>query len=135
MKHKKLRGSNTAGRGAGDRSRSGAGRRGGRGKAGGGKRGQQKLMSFHENRHAPEERHIKKIPLNLNRIQFIIEKLKKDGKLVYDGDRIVLHLDELGFSKVCGGFKGEKMKLVVYGKASAKAEEDIKAGGGEVRYE
>lgn len=135
MKHRKLRGSNSAGRGAGDRSRSGAGHRGGRGRAGGGKRGQQKLMSFLVGRIREEQGKEKKIPLNLSRVDNLIAQLDREGKLEYDGDRIILRLEELGFSKVCGKFVGEGKKLIVYGKASEHAGEEIKSHGGEVRYE
>lgn len=135
MKRKKLRGSSTAGKGAGDRSRSGAGRRGGRGRAGGGKRGQQKLMTFFTNKIGKQPAKSKKIPLNLNRIQNYLDDWKAKNLVAFDGDKIILHLDDLGFSKVCGRFGTNKYKLIIYGNASRKAKEEITANGGEVKYE
>ncbi|EFD92278.1 MAG: 50S ribosomal protein L15P [Candidatus Parvarchaeum acidophilus ARMAN-5] len=131
MNRKHLRGSSTGGRGSGKRARH-AGNRGGVGKAGGGKRGQQKLVSFWTNTHVYNYSNEKKIPLNLNRVSGLIESLKKNGKLKTDNERYEIRLADLGYSKVCGKFKGEKFKLAVYGKASANARDDILANGGEI---
>ena len=131
MKRKHLRGSSTAGRGSGKRTRR-AGNRGGVGKAGGGKRGQQKLMSFHANTHTYTYLNKKKVPLNLNRISNVIESLKKKNKIKMDNDRYEINLADLGYSKVCGRFKGEKFKLAIHGKASASARDDILANGGQI---
>lgn len=131
MKRKHLRGSSTAGRGSGKRTRH-AGNRGGVGRAGGGKRGQQKLASFRANTHTYRYSDVKKVPLNLENTGRLIESLKKKGKIKMDNDRYEIKLVELGYSKACGKFKGEKFKLAVYGKASAKAKDDILANGGEL---
>ncbi len=131
MKRKHLRGSSTSGRGSGKRTRH-AGNRGGVGKAGGGKRGQQKLMSFRTNTHTYSYSNKKSIPLNLDRISEVIDSLKKGNKLKTDNDRYEIKLADLGYSKVCGKFKADKFKLAVYGKASARARDDIVANGGEI---
>lgn len=131
MKRKHLRGSTTAGRGYGKRARH-AGNRGGRGKAGGGKRGQQNMMSIRAHEHRYELSNVRKRPLNLNRIGVLLNSLEKQGVLKKDGDKAVLNLKELGYSKVCGKFTGEKPKLVVQGKASEKARNEIVSAGGEV---
>ena len=131
MKRKHLRGSSTAGRGSGKRTRH-AGNRGGVGKAGGGKRGQQKMISFHANTHTYRYSSIKKVPLNLKDVGSLIESLKKKEKIKMDNDRYEIRLRDLGYSKICGKFKDEKFKLAVYGKASVKAKDDILANGGEV---
>jgi large subunit ribosomal protein L15 len=131
MKRKHLRGSSTAGRGSGKRTRH-AGNRGGVGKAGGGKRGQQKMISFRTNTHTYSYSSIKKVPLNLKDVGSLIESLKKKEKIKMDNDRYEIRLRDLGYSKICGKFKDEKFKLAVYGKASVKAKDDILANGGEV---
>ncbi|MEM0142754.1 MAG: uL15 family ribosomal protein [Candidatus Parvarchaeum sp.] len=131
MKRKHLRGSSTAGRGSGKRTRH-AGNRGGVGKAGGGKRGQQKMISFHANTHTYNYSNVKKVPLNLKDISKVIESLKKKENIKMDNDRYEIKLKDLGYSKVCGKFRDEKFKLAVYGKASAKAKDDILANGGEI---
>ncbi len=131
MNRKHLRGSSTGGRGSGKRARH-AGNRGGVGKAGGGKRGQQKLMSFHTNTHTYNYSNVKKVPLNLGNVSNLIESLKNKGKIKMNNERYEIKLKELGYSKVCGKFKNEKFKLAVYGKASAKAKDDILANGGEI---
>ncbi|MCL5009385.1 MAG: uL15 family ribosomal protein [Candidatus Parvarchaeota archaeon] len=131
MKRKHLRGSTSAGRGYGKRARH-AGNRGGRGRAGGGKRGQQKMMSINANEHTYNFSSKKKVPLNLNHISSKIKAIEKDGMLKKEGDRIVIDLDELGYSKVCGKFGSEKFKLVIHGKASERAKNEIIAAGGEV---
>ena len=131
MKKRHLRGSSTAGRGSGKRTRH-AGNRGGVGMAGGGKRGQQKLASFRANTHTYNYSSAKKVPLNLNNVSRVIDSLKKNGRIKMDNERYEIKLAELGYSKVCGKFKGEKFKLAVYGKASAKAKDDILANGGEI---
>ncbi len=131
MKRKHLRGSSTAGRGSGKRTRH-AGNRGGVGKAGGGKRGQQKMISFRANTHTYSYSSIKKVPLNLRDVGRLIESLKNKGKIKMDNDKYEINLKELGYSKVCGKFSNEKFKLAVYGKASVKAKDDILANGGEI---
>ncbi len=131
MKRKHLRGSSTAGRGSGKRTRH-AGNRGGVGKAGGGKRGQQKMSSFNANTHTYTYSKAKNVPLNLSNINSLIDSLKKKGKIKMDNDRYEIKLAELGYSKVCGKFKESKFKLAVYGKASEKAKDDILANGGEI---
>ena len=131
MKRKHLRGSSTAGRGSGKRTRH-AGNRGGVGKAGGGKRGQQKMISFRTNTHTYSYSSIKKVPLNLKDVGSLIESLKKKEKIKMDNDRYEIRLRDLGYSKICGKFKDEKFKLAVYGKASVKAKDDILANGGEI---
>ncbi len=131
MKRKHLRGSSTAGRGSGKRTRH-AGNRGGVGKAGGGKRGQQKMISFRTNTHTYSYSSIKKVPLNLKDVGSLIESLKKKEKIKMDNDRYEIRLRDLRYSKICGKFKDEKFKLAVYGKASVKAKDDILANGGEV---
>ena len=131
MKRKKLRGSTTAGRGYGKRARH-AGNRGGRGKAGGGKRGQQNMMSLRAHEHRYEFSNQRKVPLNLNSIDSRIKQLEKAGALKKDGDRVVLNLKDMGYSKICGRFGKEKFKLVVYGKASEKARNEIVSAGGEI---
>ena len=131
MKKKHLRGSSTAGRGSGKRTRK-AGNRGGRGRAGGGKRGQQKQASIMANRHTYSFSSERKIPLNLSRVGSLINSLEKQGKAEKDNDKYVLNLKELGYSKACGRFGGEKFKLAVYGKASKKALDEIKSAGGDV---
>ncbi|MCL4376057.1 uL15 family ribosomal protein [Candidatus Parvarchaeota archaeon] len=131
MKRRHLRGSSTAGRGSGKRTRH-AGNRGGVGKAGGGKRGQQKMISFRANTHTYSYSSVKKVPLNLMDVGSLIESLKKKGKIKMDNDRYEIRLKELGYSKVCGKFRDEKFKLAVYGKASVKAKDDILANGGEI---
>ena len=131
MKRKHLRGSSTAGRGSGKRTRH-AGNRGGVGKAGGGKRGQQKLISFRANTHTYHYSSAKKVPLNLKDVGSLIDSLKKKGKVKMDNDRYEIRLIDLGYSKVCGKFRDQKFKLAVYGKASAKAKDDILANGGEI---
>ena len=72
------------------------------------------------------------MPLNLNNISKVIDSLKKNGRVKMDNERYEIRLAELGYSKVCGKFRGEKFKLAVYGKASAKAKDDILANGGEI---
>ena len=131
MKRKHLRGSSTAGRGSGKRTRH-AGNRGGVGKAGGGKRGQQKMISFRANTHTYSYSSVKKVPLNLKDVGSLIESLKNKGKVKMDNDRYEIKLKDLGYSKVCGKFRNEKFKLAVYGKASVKAKDDILANGGEI---
>lgn len=131
MKRKHLRGSTSAGRGYGKRARH-AGNRGGRGRAGGGKRGQQKMMSMRAHEHTYGFSLERKVPLNLNRVGEKIKILEKEGLLKKDGDRVVLDLRELGYSKVCGKFGKEKFKLIIHGKASEKAKNEIAAAGGEV---
>ncbi|MCL4361919.1 MAG: uL15 family ribosomal protein [Candidatus Parvarchaeota archaeon] len=131
MKRKHLRGSSTAGRGSGKRTRH-AGNRGGVGKAGGGKRGQQKMISFRANTHTYSYSSVKKVPLNLKDVGSLIESLKNKGKIKMDNDRYEIKLKDLGYSKVCGKFRNEKFKLAVYGKASVKAKDDILANGGEI---
>lgn len=131
MKRKHLRGSSTAGRGSGKRTRH-AGNRGGVGKAGGGKRGQQKMISFRANTHTYTYSNLKKVPLNLKDVGSLIESLKKKDKIKMDNDRYEIKLKDLGYSKVCGKFRNEKFKLAVYGKASVKAKDDILANGGEI---
>ena len=131
MNKKHLRGSSTAGRGSGKRTRK-AGNRGGRGRAGGGKRGQQKQTSFLANRHTYSYSNKRNIPLNLSRVGSLIQSLEKRGEVEKDGERYVLKLDKLGYSKVCGRFGNEKFKLAVYGKASKKALDELKAAGGDV---
>ncbi len=131
MRRKKLRGSNTGGRGYGKRARH-AGNRGGRGRAGGGKRAQQRLVSFRTNKHSYSEVNEKRVPLNLNHIDKLVEKLLKSGLAKKDSDRIVLNLSELGYSKICGRFSKNKIKLLVYGAASERAKNEIISAGGEV---
>jgi large subunit ribosomal protein L15 len=131
MKRKHLRGSSTAGRGMGKRDRH-AGNRGGRGKAGGGKRGQQKMMSIRSHEHTYKFSNVRKIPLNLSRVSERIKSLDNSGLLQKEGDKIVLNLKNLGYSKVCGKFGKDKFKLIIHGRASEKAKNEIVAAGGEV---
>jgi len=131
MKRKHLRGSTTAGRGYGKRARH-AGNRGGRGRAGGGKRGQQNMMSIRANVHRYELSNVKNVPLNLNHISQYIKTLENRGLLKKENEKIVLNLSELGYSKVCGRFRKDKAKLIVHGKASEKARNEIVSAGGEV---
>lgn len=131
MRRKKLRGSNTGGRGYGKRARH-AGNRGGRGRAGGGKRAQQRLATFRANKHSYNEVNEKRVPLNLNYLGYRIEKLIKSGTVKKDGDRVVINLSELGYSKICGKFGKTKLKLLVYGSASERAKNEIVSAGGEV---
>jgi len=70
--------------------------------------------------------------LNLKDVGRLIESLKSKGKIKMDNDRYEIKLKDLGYSKVCGKFRDEKFKLAVYGKASAKAKDDILANGGEI---
>lgn len=131
MKRKHLRGSTSGGRGTGKRDRH-AGNRGGRGKAGGGKRGQQNMMSIQSHKHVYTFSSKKNVPLNLNKIDGKLKSLEKAGLLKKEGDKVVLDLKELGYSKVCGRFGKEKFKLIIHGKASEKAKNEITAAGGEV---
>lgn len=131
MKRRHLRGSTTAGRGYGKRARH-AGNRGGRGKAGGGKRGQQNMMSIRAHEHTYETTNIRKIPLNLNSIDKTVKSLEAKGLVKREGDKVVVNLSDLGYSKVCGKFSNGKLKLIVHGKASEKARDEIVSAGGEV---
>ncbi len=131
MKRRHLRGSTTAGRGYGKRARH-AGNRGGRGRAGGGKRGQQNMMSIRAHEHRYELSNVRKVPLNLNFIENEISSLEKKGMLKKEGDKVVLDLEELGYSKVCGRFGKQRVKMIVHGKASDKAKNEIVSAGGEV---
>lgn len=132
MKSRKLRGSSTAGRGSGKRSRSGAGQRGGRGRAGGGKRGQQNFSSVKF--YIKESKKAKKIPLNLSYLQTHLDKLKKEG-FVEERDGIT-HVD-LGraknYTKICGGFRGKGLRLAVIGKVSERAKKSILENDGEIK--
>ncbi|MCW1293799.1 MAG: hypothetical protein OH316_02575 [Candidatus Parvarchaeota archaeon] len=132
MKSRKLRGSSTAGRGAGKRSRSGAGSRGGRGRAGGGKRGQQKFSSVKF--YIKEGKQAKKIPLNLSYLQTHIDELKKEGVAEEREGKIYIDLNKTkDYTKICGSFKGNGLKLVVNGKVSEKAKASILENGGEIK--
>ncbi len=131
MKRKHLRGSTTAGRGYGKRARH-AGNRGGRGKAGGGKRGQQNMMSVRAHEHHYQFSNKRNVPLNLNRIHEDMRSLEAKGLLKKEGDNVILDLKQLGYSKICGKFGKEKLKLIVHGKASEKARNEIVSAGGEV---
>ena len=131
MKSRKLRGSSTAGRGSGKRSRSGAGLRGGRGRAGGGKRGQQKFASIKF--YIKETKTKKKMPLNLSYLQSHLDKLKGAGIIEEKEGKLVVDLSKSGvYTKVCGKFKGQGPKLSVHGKVSERAKESILQNGGEV---
>jgi large subunit ribosomal protein L15 len=131
MKRKHLRGSTTAGRGYGKRARH-AGNRGGRGRAGGGKRGQQNMMSIRAQEHRYELSNLKKVPLNLNHITDILGSLEKKDALKREGDKIIIDLAKLGYTKVCGHFGQKRIKLIVRGRASEKARNEIVSAGGEV---
>ncbi len=131
MKSRKLRGSSTAGRGSGKRSRSGAGRRGGRGRAGGGKRGQQNFASIKF--YLKETKAEKKMPLNLSYLQSHLDKLKRKGIIQEKDGKLVVDITRGGeYTKICGKFKGQGLKLSVYGKTSKQAKENILQNGGEV---
>lgn len=131
MKRKHLRGSTTAGRGYGKRARH-AGNRGGRGRAGGGKRGQQNMMSIRAHEHRYQTSNVRKVPLNLNNLEDSIKSLQNKGLVKKEGESIVLDLNELGYSKICGKFGNKKLKLIVHGKASEKARNEIISAGGEI---
>ena len=90
------------------------------------------MMSIRANEHTYALSTERKIPLNLNSLDWRIDSLLSSGMAKKEGDKIILNLKEMGFSKVCGRFRDKKLKLVVYGRASERAKNEIISAGGEV---
>ncbi len=121
MKRKKLRGSNTAGRGI--RGGRGAGKRGGHGKAGWHKHKLFYMLKYYPEHFGKDKfrcpSHKEDVTINLEDII----KYEKDG---------VVNLVDLGYTKLLSmGTVNKKLKVIV-NKASKKALHKILQYGGEV---
>jgi len=132
-KRSRARGSWTHGGGS-KKKRRGAGSRGGRGRGGFGKRGQQQMPTAQARKEKLGKsgfyRHGQKIkfnPLNLDDLNRLIEQGKiKEGKV---------DLKELGYNKLLGSGKISVKLQIKVNYFSKKAEEKIKAAGGEILAE
>lgn len=70
--------------------------------------------------------------INLDQLNELISKLVREGKAIYEGDKVVIDLPSLGYGKLLSrGHLNYKVKVYVY-KASESAIEKIKDLGGEV---
>jgi len=117
------------------KKRRGAGSRGGRGNAGSGKRAshKQRVPLVGRSGFVPR-RTVKNVnPINLSYFTpFLVEKLVSAGKAVKEGDIYTIDLSKLKYDKLLGtGKVSLKLKLIV-NNFSARAEEKIKAAGGEI---
>ena len=129
-KRSRARGSWTHGGGS-KKKRRGAGSRGGRGRGGFGKRGQQQMPTAQSRKEKLGKsgfyRHGQRIkfnPINLDDLNRLIERGKiKEGKV---------DLKELGYNKLLGSGKISAKLQIKVDYFSKKAEEKIKAAGGEI---
>jgi large subunit ribosomal protein L15 len=70
--------------------------------------------------------------INLDQLNELISKLVREGKATYEGDKVVIDLQSLGYGKLLGrGYLNYKVKVYVHS-ASESAIEKIKELGGEV---
>ncbi|PIZ52110.1 50S ribosomal protein L15 [Candidatus Woesearchaeota archaeon CG_4_10_14_0_2_um_filter_33_13] len=131
----KYRGGSSHGGGA-RKKRRGAGSRGGRGNAGTGKRAGQKKAGMKDRKlghkgFTSKTLSTKAIGLNLFTLKNL-EKFVSKGLVIKENDIYVIDLAKLGYQKLLGtGIVNLKLKIVVDA-FSPKAEEKIKAAGGEL---
>lgn len=111
------------------KKRRGAGSRGGRGRAGTGKRASHKKEKLGGKGFSSLKKKIDSINLSF----FTGERLDRfvaAEKVVKEGDFYVVDLSKLGYGKLLGSGK-INVKLKFKGNRSVKAEEKVKAAGGE----
>ena len=119
------------------KKRRGAGSRGGRGNAGTGKRAGHKKAGIKPKlgksgfRPRRTVKSVKIVALNYFTSDRI-NALLKSGKILKEGDFVLLDLKKLGYDKLLGtGSVKEKLKIKV-SQFSASAAEKVKAAGGEI---
>jgi large subunit ribosomal protein L15 len=70
--------------------------------------------------------------INLDQLNELVSKLVREGKATYEGDKVVIDLQSLGYGKLLSrGYLNYKVKVYVH-RASESAIEKIKELGGEV---
>ena len=135
-KKSRYRGSHTHG-GGHKKKRRGAGNRGGRGMAGTGAKGDAKKPSIWKNvnyfgKHGFKHLNAKKYEsINIGFFQENIEKFLKEELIVKEKDYYIIDAKKLGFDKILGSGKITKKFKVSADFFSKKAEEKIKAAGGD----
>ncbi len=72
-------------------------------------------------------------PINVGKLEELIEELEREGRAVKEGDRYVVNLLELGYNKLLGGGKIERPVVVYTPVATEEAVRKIASAGGEVR--
>jgi len=120
------------------KKRRGAGSRGGRGMAGTGKRAGHKKAGI-KYKYLGKEGFLPRRPskelktINVGDLTMdLIARWLKENKVTKEKDHVVVDLKKLGYGKLLGtGKTALKLKMMVE-RCSAKAEEKIKAAGGEV---
>lgn len=126
-KKNKLRGNRTHGKGN-TKNKRGAGSRGGRGKAGARKhkKGMYREIIKKKPKLKPRE---KGIAINIDELDRIVEKLKKENKAEYSDEFVVIDGKKLGFEKILSrGVLTHKVKII-NAKLSQKARKKILEGG------
>ncbi|MEM1932331.1 MAG: uL15 family ribosomal protein [Pyrobaculum sp.] len=72
-------------------------------------------------------------PINVGKLVEVIKEMKKEGKVIEEEGRYVVHLVKLGYNKLLGGGEVD-IPIVVYTPAASRsAVEKIEKAGGEVR--
>jgi len=135
-KTRKFRGSRTHGRGK--KAGRGAGLRGGRGNAGLHKHKWISTVKYHPNyfgRHGfkrPQSVVSSKVTMNLSQVEEFLPTLERDGFATQKDGKWTVDLDKMGVDKLLGSGRVSTPISVKVSEASAKAEEKLKAAGGEL---
>jgi len=136
-KLQKYRGSKTHGGGA-MKKRRGAGHRGGRGAAGTGKRGDAKKPSIWGSRYFGKFGFSSKNPnvniksINIKEIEIKFTELLKKGIIKENNNLFEIDLSDLGYDKLLSMGNVTKKFKIKAKYHTPKAEEKIKAAGGEI---
>jgi len=112
----------------------GSGKRGGKGNAGSGKRAQSKKPSNRERvfgKHGFTSLHQKENAINLDELHRHLPAMLEQGSATKQGTIITVDLAKTPYTKVLS--RGEASKMVIKGKASAKAKEKLERAGGSVQ--
>ncbi len=134
QKTKKYRGSLY---GSGKKAGRGKGKRGGHGMAGLGKHRSIWMLKYDPNHFGVHgfKRHaqVKELrAINVGELDRNSEKLIKEGSAKFEGDRLNVDLDKIGYHKLLGGGQVGRPFSVKVETATGKAVEKIRSAGGEV---
>ena len=126
-KKNKLRGNRTHGKGN-TKNKRGAGSRGGRGKAGARKHKKDKYREILKKkvRLKPKK---KGIAINIDELDRIAERLRKENKAEYDGEFIIIDGKKLGFEKILSRGKLSHKVKIINTKISERAHKKILDSG------
>ncbi|CCC82047.1 uL15 family ribosomal protein [Thermoproteus tenax] len=81
----------------------------------------------------PKEISIQWRPINVGKLDDLVEELEREGVAVKEGEKYVVDLLKLGYNKLLGGGSVKRALIVYTATASEAAVKKISAAGGEVR--